>query len=356
MLKKYFEVYWWVLPVVFITGSILASATIIKQSQDTKTTYEFVECTGQQSADFKCWKSRYEALVMNKSPEEALASAEQESNKGGYVRTNCHQIAHVIGRQSAKKYSLNLTTTFEHGNKFCASGYYHGAMESITANVGPDKIRAEISDICKPLRDKNPYNLVHYDCAHGLGHGVMSMENYDLFKALEDCEKMADMWESESCSTGVFMENIMSIVNNPDYKTKYLRSDEPMYPCTAVNDRQKSPCYINQTSYALTAVGGSYEKVFELCSQAGNFESTCYQSLGRDASGNTIQNPDQANQICQKGVNNEQVVNCVIGAVKDIVWIGNSKPNGLVFCALQNEVSIEQTCNETVEAYYASFN
>ena len=354
--KKQFFKFWWFLPVISLVCSSIFTGYIIKNTLNSPTTqYSAIKCAGQQEADFQCWKTYFEAIVYNDSPEESLKQAQIENDKGSYVRSNCHQVAHVIGRASAKVYELNVADTFEHGNQFCASGYYHGAMESVTAEIGAQKVKNTINNICKPFKDKSAYNLKHYDCVHGLGHGVMGMENYELYKAIDDCELLTDAWERDSCTTGVFMENIMSVFNNPDYQTKYLDKDRPLHPCTEVPDMHKNSCYLNQSSYALSVTGYDYAKVFSLCSEAGGSSQICYQSVGRDASGNSIQDPIKTNDICQKGVGMEQQTGCIIGAVKDIIWIGNSKEKGEEFCRLQMEISLKQICESTAESYYATF-
>ena len=355
-IKRGFYRLWWVLPALSLILSVAISAKIVADTRNAPIEKILLaDCSAPDDDAFQCWKQKFESLVYSESAEKALDQAKSENDKGGYVRANCHQLAHVIGRAAAKKYELKVAETFEHGNQFCASGYYHGAMESVVAEVGPQKIKDTINEICKPFRVKNAYNLKHYDCVHGLGHGVMSMENYELYRALEDCELLSDTWERDSCSSGVFMENIMSVFNNPDYQTKYLDKNRPLYPCTDVDDIHKTACYLNQSSYALTVTNFNYATVFELCGEAGSSDIICYQSLGRDASGNSIQDPASANQICQLGKSYERVANCVIGAVKDIIWIGNSKEKGEQFCALQQSVEIKRTCFDTAESYYASF-
>ncbi len=356
-MKKIFDKFWWIIPVLFILSAVAISSFIIRSAQNTVELkqYKIVDCVAQKESDFQCWKQRFEALVYNESPEKALEEAQTENDKQGYVRTNCHQLAHVIGRASAKKNDLNVANTFEKGNKFCASGYYHGAMESITAVVGATKIKEGINNVCKPFKETNSYKSEHYDCAHGLGHGVMSMENYELFQALSDCELLVDDWERESCATGVFMENIMGVINNPDYTTKYLKTDDLLYPCTAVADIHQNACYINQTSYALRQLNYDFDKMFDLCKKANNYANTCYQSLGRDASGGSIQDPYKVNQICQKGKLFVQKQHCLVGGVKDIIWIGNSKENGQVLCNLQSDNRLQQDCFKTAEEYYKTF-
>src|SRR3712207_8036444 len=61
---------------------------------------------------------------------------------------------------------------------------------------------------------------------------------------------------------------------NPGSKTKYLKADEPLYPCDEVGPAYKEQCYMMQTSYALKTQDDDFGKVFELCAKARSEEHT----------------------------------------------------------------------------------
>jgi hypothetical protein len=178
----------------------------------------------------------------------------------------------------------------------------------------------------------------------------MGIMDDELFKSLETCDTLADSWERESCYGGVFMENVMA-KNNPDHPSKYLKDDQPMYPCTDVDTKYKSQCYTMQTSYALQ-VEGTFNKVFDLCSTVeDDYRTTCYQSLGRDASSQSNSDPSKTKDVCMLGQDYDARSNCVIGAVKDFISYYNSDEQAKELCG-SLDADLRDVCLDTGEEFY----
>lgn len=334
---------WWVLPIIVLAGAVFLVWFMLRpQSQ-------VVSCTGQYASQFSCWQQRYNAMVKEQSPEAAFADFKQTYNVNAYVKSNCHQIAHVIGRAAAKKYDT-LAETYKHGDNFCWSGYYHGAVETIAAQIGPQKIISQINQVCAPFANAPTFD--HYNCVHGMGHGLMAIEDDDLFKALALCDKFSDQWSQESCYSGVFMENVMNEIN-PGEHAKYLKADDPLYPCTAVADRYKEQCYLMQTSHALIVEKYDYGKVFAVCATvAAPFDQTCYQSLGRDVSGQSSSNQDRTISLCMLGQTEDARQNCFTGAVKDFISYFHNDTQGLAMCAAIPDSTLAANCTTVGKDYY----
>ena len=150
------------------------------------------------------------------------------------------------------------------------------------------------------------------------------------------------------------MENI--IADEINHVAKYLKQDDPLYPCNAVEDKYKNTCYLMQTSRMLTLVGQDFKKVFELCSTVGEpYIDICYQSLGRDASGRTVSNSEQTRATCLLGKEYREQSNCVIGAVKDFISYHHSDAQAREFCSSLPEESLRSICLSTAESYYRLF-
>lgn len=125
-------------------------------------------------------------MVKQKSPEAAFTDFKEVYNTNAYVKGNCHQIAHVIGRAAAKKYGT-LAETYKHGDNFCWSGYYHGAVETIANELGAANIVAQLNTVCAPFANASTFE--RYNCVHGMGHGLMAVEDDNLFTSLALCDK-----------------------------------------------------------------------------------------------------------------------------------------------------------------------
>jgi hypothetical protein len=357
---------WWLLPSGILIFSALVALGIVAfkpafidssyvqvaqrvGSEPTLTGEAARDCSGDEASDYSCLQEHYQELVRGSGVDAAFTDLKDEYEKNKFVTDNCHQLTHVIGRAAVGLYG-DLSNTYGHGDNFCWSGYYHGAMEAIVAKIGPDEVVNEANTICSDLGEHQEHSFYHYNCVHGLGHGFMGIMDDELFKSLETCDTLADSWERESCYGGVFMENVMA-KNNPDHPSKYLKDDQPMYPCTDVDTKYKSQCYTMQTSYALQ-VEGTFNKVFDLCSTVeDDYRTTCYQSLGRDASSQSNSDPSKTKDVCMLGQDYDARSNCVIGAVKDFISYYNSDEQAKELCG-SLDADLRDVCLDTGEEFY----
>lgn len=311
------------------------------------------DCSGASSNDYACYQARYQNLVKDSGVDAAFAELKDEYEKNGFVKSQCHQLTHVIGRAALNLYG-DLPSTYGRGDNFCWSGYYHGAMEAVVANIGADKILEEANTVCADLGEHQKYSFYHYNCVHGLGHGFMGVLANELFESLQTCDTLKDEWEKSSCHGGVFMENIMA-QNNPSHPSKYLKAEQPLYPCTDVETKYKIECYKMQTSYALQTQGYDFAKVFDLCSTVeDDFRPTCYQSLGRDASGNSVSDVAKTKETCGLGEDYEARSNCIVGAVKDFIAYYHSDTQAKELCE-SLDADLRALCLQTGEEFYKAF-
>lgn len=344
---------WVLLPIIIVLAAAVFALVTVRGSR-ANADIKVADCQGAQASEFTCWQSRYSAITANDSPEAAMADFKKVYETNPYVKTNCHQIGHVIGRAAAKKYS-SLAQTYKHGDQFCWSGYYHGAVETVAKDIGKDKIVAQLNDVCADFMKSEPYSFNHYNCVHGMGHGLMAVDGGELFQALDECQSYKDNWEAQSCYSGVFMENVMNEIN-PGQHSSYLKQDDPLYPCTAVKDTFKEQCYLMQTSHALIVVNYDYDKVFQLCSTvAAPYNDTCWQSLGRDVSGQHSSDQATTLDLCMKGTTYEARDNCFTGAVKDFMSYYHSDKQGLQMCAAIPDTKLAASCATVGKEYYKSF-
>lgn len=342
---------WMLIPIVMLAAAATGAWVILKP---TLAKSQIVVCSGQQAEQFACWQQRYNAMIQQQSPEAAFTDFKKAYNDNPYVKSNCHQIGHVIGRAAAKKYDT-LVKTYEHGDNFCWSGYYHGAIETIAQAIGQEKILAQINTVCADFLKARPYSFDHYNCVHGMGHGLMAIQNNELFTVLATCDAFEGDWQQQSCYSGAFMENIMKEIN-PGEHTNYLNADDPLYPCTAVSDRYKEQCYLMQTSHALIVVGNDYNKVFGLCASVGPpYDKTCYQSLGRDVSGGSSSDTARTLELCMMGAASEARDNCFTGAVKDFISYYHSDQQGLALCQAIPDPQLAANCTNVAHDYYKTF-
>jgi hypothetical protein len=311
-------------------------------------------CSGDPSTDFVCLQKRYQDLVRGPGVGAAFVELKDELPRNELARSNCHELTHIIGHAAAELYG-DVPTTYSRGDSFCGSGYYHGAMEAIVAKIGPDKVLEEADTLCAGL-----YSFDHYNCAHGLGHGFMRVQENDLFGSLKMCDVLTDGWEEKRCYGGVFMENVVD-KDNPVHPSKYLKADRPLYPCDVVGDRYKDECYQRQSSYALEARGNDFAKVFSLCAKVEDeFRPACYQGLGWDASVQSLKQGtsdmginEATRTLCTLGEDQEAQFNCVVGAVDYFIRDSYNDMRAKAFCEYLGP-NLRTVCLWEAEEYYRS--
>lgn len=309
-------------------------------------------CRGGTVELYRCYNPFYTGLTRERGIQVAIADLKARyAASDPFVVSQCHQLTHVIGRVAADLYP-NAGAAFPHGDPFCWSGYYHGVTEGLLTQMG-DGVTANLNTVCDDIEGKAAYSFDYYNCVHGLGHGLMYIRSNELFRSLELCDILSGQWERSSCYGGVFMENI--IADEVNHFAKYLKDEDSLYPCNAVGDSYKSACWLMHTSHMLKAVGGDFVRVFQLCSAVVEpYTNTCYQSLGRDASGRSVSNVEQTTQWCLLGLDERQRSNCIIGAVKDFISYHHSDVQARALCAALPE-NFQSVCYQTAEAYYRYF-
>ena len=337
---------------IFLLGGTLFAMDRIITKEAPPDTKPVAHCVNRLANDFQCRKKHFEDVARGLGPKAALADLKTLYAKDPFVLSQCHQLVHSIGNVSAELYG-DIGKAFQYGDGFCWSGYYHGVVEQSLKQFNPDTILTKIDSFCADIPGKKQYSFGYFNCVHGLGHGFMAVTKNELFQSLDLCEKLTGGWEKESCYGGVYMENVMT--DNRTHFSKYLKPDDLMYPCDAVATRYKGQCYLMQTSYALTKNGRSFANLFELCGNIEeNYRDICAESIGRDASGQSISDPEQTHAWCALAKDPHQQEHCIIGAAKDFVSYFHSDRQAHDLCA-KEEGSIKQTCENTVKSYYVGF-
>jgi hypothetical protein len=195
---------------------LAASHSIPTATKATTFTYN---CSGGES--MQCLQKQYQTLAKTKGITAAFTALKAAYPKDVAIQANCHQITHAIGRQAAEA-AKNVADVYAQGDNFCWSGYYHGVMEAIVRRIGAKNVDSRLPTICADLKAKQPYSFYHYNCVHGLGHGIMDIKDGDLQVSLATCDLLTDNWEQKSCYGGVFMQNVMDELDDdhgkPDFK------------------------------------------------------------------------------------------------------------------------------------------
>ena len=372
---------WWLLPFGILTTSVLIAAgiivyppTLLERSSENEVAHHgahgptgssgsTTKCSDTSATDHTCYQQRYESLVRVSGIEATFAELKDEFTKDEFVNFNCHHLTHSIGRAAAELYG-DVSSAYSQGDSFCASGYYHGVIEGTMATLGADEVLDEADNICADLREEQNHSFDLRNCLHGLGHGSMYVLGNELFDALRTCDSLADEWEKDQCSGGVFMENL-NIHDNLGHHSKYLKVDQPFYPCDEVKTEYKTQCYVRHTEYALKVVSQSdatlqdnFAKVFDLCAAEveDGFRPACYSGLGHLAT-TEASLPDSteeaqaafARELCMLGQDYEALHYCVIAAARQFVYYHNSDAQAKELCEPLTSADLRAVCLQRTE-------
>jgi cytochrome c553 len=272
---------------------------------------ELVDC----AAEFRCYEQAFANVAFREGPKSALALLEKRSAKPGPIESDCHRIVHAIGAGALAHFDGDPGKALAAGSVQCASGYYHGILERSLLGKPEEAIAPIAQRICSDP-DIRRTDFIHFQCVHGLGHGLMIYTGYDLPRSLDYCEPLETEWERESCRGGVFMENSQSSYG---VRSRWLKDDDLLYPCDWVAEKHKYQCYLIQLARIGPALGFDWAKVSDTCREADeDYIEVCFQSMGREISGQVRHDAASILAACQ--VTGDMERECIYGAARDVTY------------------------------------
>ncbi len=313
-----------------------------------------IRCPSDARLALGCYEQHFRTIVARQGVPEAFADLKAGYAADAGLQRLCHAVTHAIGQAGVTKYG-DVATAFRYGDNTCGSGYYHGVLQGYALSLGRTKLLSDLDAACAGVPGKERKSLDYFNCVHGLGHAIMAVRNDELFDALHDCDGLTGTMEQNACVNGVFMENLIVDGAHGGHYSKYLKPDEPLYPCTAVAEQYKAECFDMQTSYALGVVRGDFAKVFTMCAGAGvPFRRNCYQSLGRDAATASLDQVPATVATCKLGRGHEQRSYCVLGAVLDFVYYYHSDAQAKALCAALDP-DLQEGCRSAIARLVGRF-
>jgi len=271
-------------------GQSLGAVTAEYEPDDTR----LEQCRGME--DQLCYQQAFANRIYRDGPRPALTLLARRMEADRAVATGCHRIAHAMGGAALARFDDNVGRAFAEGGAVCSSGYYHGILEQAFAGVEDDDLADKAGGLCQggPL-DRDSF--LKFQCTHGLGHGLMLRTRYDLPASLDVCDEVAKDVYADACQGGVFMENFTTFY---EVSSKWLRDDDPLYPCNAVEETHKPACYTIVTAHVLDEVGYDWRKTARVCRDAEpNWVYVCFRSFGRDAISQNAYDQRRARELCR---------------------------------------------------------
>jgi len=328
---------------------------------------EMTDCD-QQSMWWKCLETLAKKLHRTYPLRDILAAIDTVRDET-IIFERCHSLGHFLGREEYKR-TGNIPKALEHTSFVCYAASIHGVVEGYLmkqnlSEVTREKLNEFATAICQPIYSAN--KLTYDECLHGVGHALMLITGNDLPLSLKLCDTSSVDY-SGSCYSGVFMENNLGVspqnvynVTASGHISNYLfRSDDPLYPCSILEEQYLFVCYQYKVDFSLRATGGDFDKAIEACLQVpGQYQSWCFYKVGKMAP-DFMQESSSVKAVCDKIYSLAGDLarsKCAEGAVRVIVSLYDGNTNKVnSFCSLFEKKSEKRECYDIAADYLNELN
>ena len=172
-------------------------------------------CRGDDAAARQqCMEKALVSVIGPAGVDKAMAALGVLAGADADVQREGHVFAHGIGI-AAYRDAATVSQTFAKCTADFQSGCYHGVIQAYFADQqgGAGGVTAEkLNALCASYRTPDQ-RWVHFQCAHGMGHGLMAVYGHHLLRSLDACDMLADAREAAGCYGGAFMENVVNATN-----------------------------------------------------------------------------------------------------------------------------------------------
>ena len=254
---------------------------------------------------------------------------------------------HYVVNEQYKK-GIDLPTIYNQCTSACYGACYHGGLEGYFINknlqgASIDKINNEVLTIC------NDVTKMRGQCYHGLGHALMLVYNGELIESLKSCDLLGN--NASLCYEGVFMENVPNTATQQNHPIKYIRVDDPLYPCNILEERYAPKCYEYQTSLFIYLAQSDWRKAGEYCNLVPKeYFGLCFQRIGSTTIDSSF-DFDYPNWVCAhlpEGLPEEYCVRGVIDSFHDRFSGDNEKLIRMIDFCPTAKTAYQKACFDQV--------
>lgn len=232
----------------------------------------------------------------------------------------CHSEAHDLGKiiyAQVEDIGLGLQICRDG----CYSGCMHGVlMEAFTAAVDPNDPEghidpAKLTELMNTTCFKTNAMTDSYspgDCAHGVGHALMVLWDYEVPEAVRSCAAFASDAMDYYCATGAYMEYVNTRDREDVEKGRSL-----LYPCDRYNFPAACARYkMVHVVPRLIKSGESVRDLQEMCAVLkGEYRLGCFHGLGNAFLSPLVKGQIGLAHVCSGGDADDQEV-CIEGALE----------------------------------------
>ena len=286
--------------------------------------------------------------------------------------TDLHLLAHAIGDELYKQEGAK-------GIKICTEDFRNACSHSIVIGLLTEKGENAFPEISAACHSAPGGSGAYTMCFHGLGHGVLAYNGYDLKKTITMCGLTGTAaygnQETYQCISGAIMELISGGFHNPELwetqRKKYFSDTDPLAPCSSdfMPSAARPLCYMYLTPHLWVAAGGNigsptpeiFEKAFRFCDLLpkgdGAGRDSCFGGFGKEfiavVNSRDIRNVADMTDAqyakiyewCMLTRDTKGIGSCVLSAMNSLYWGGENDRNGAIrFCGVVRDPSHQHAC------------
>ena len=228
--------------------------------------------------DYKCAESLLVSATSAAGPDKGIEVLHDlmQSHEAYGIVSDGHELAHVVGRQAAKKFGLSGEVFMRCPRDFfygCGHGFFEIALALADSQSGA------AVNVCGTLPQGQ-----RFVCYHGVGHGLMMSHGDRVDESLAVCNELPkeDLGD-QGCWQGVFMENVNTYIRRESLAGAFDPKDL-LAPCDKMDVKYNRECYLNQSAVLVMGSDNSIEKASKICLKAGPTGiGPCIEGLGQFA-------------------------------------------------------------------------
>lgn len=235
------------------------------------------------------------------------------------IYSRCHEATHYLSRNEYEKVK-SIAQVYSQCNSTCHGGCYHGTLEQYLAekDLTYSRLKGEFPKVCgTPADFATP--LVFNECMHGLGHAAMFVTDMEVRDSLTLCDTLEAGKEQERCFSGVFMENSSSSTNN-DHPGRYVKRDDPLFPCNVLDEKYAKICWRYQSSHFALITNHNWSETAALCQRVPErYQDDCVRTIGTNQVGFT-QDTTLMRKNCSLMPNSHFQETCLQGVISSFAY------------------------------------
>jgi hypothetical protein len=259
------------------------------------------------------------------------------------VSPHCHSEGHDLGKVVFAR-TRDIGKSLLLCTNRCHSGCMHGVLMEAFAGAGQSShghhldlvaLQPRMKDLCSANEAMAAWHSLG-NCAHGVGHAMTFLADYDIAEAVKACAGFDDPAKEYYCATGAYMEYVVER-DREDTKSKSL-----LYPCDTLDYPAACARYkMRFVAHRYYRAQKNLEELVQVCEKlTGKFRLGCFHGLGSAHEQAISHGKVSIKDVCQHGTEDDQFM-CIEGAMESLARF-NDKRASRVCAALAGKN--KQTC------------